>query len=73
MEVIIKKDGDGFLAEIEWQENIFAYWETEYSAKKELLWVVDMMMDYHLEEVEKERKIKNSILNFKIPNYALQV
>jgi hypothetical protein len=30
-----------------------------------------MMMDFHLEQVEKERKIKNSILNFKIPNYAL--
>jgi hypothetical protein len=30
-------------------------------------------MDYHLEQVEKERKIKNSILNFKIPNYALQI
>jgi hypothetical protein len=32
-----------------------------------------MMMDYHLELVENERKIKNSILNFNFSNYALQV
>ena len=71
MRVIIKKDWEWFLAEIEWQENIFAYWYSEKEAKNELLWVVEMMMDFHLEQVEKERKIKNSILNFKIPNYAL--
>jgi hypothetical protein len=32
-----------------------------------------MMMDYHLELVEKERKIKNNILKFNFSDYALQV
>ncbi len=71
MKIIIKKDWEWFLAEVEWQENIYAYWYSEQEAKNELLWVVEMMMDYHLEQVEKERKIKNSISNFKIPSYAL--
>ena len=73
MKIKIRKDWDGFLAEVEWQDNIFAYWETEEEAKKELLWVVEMMMDYHLELVEKERKIRNNILNFNFSNCALQV
>jgi len=73
MKIVIKKDWEWFLAEVEWQENIFAYWNTKEEAKNELLIVVEMMMDYHLELLEKERKIKNSILNFNISNYALQV
>jgi len=73
MWITIKKDWDWFLAEVEGQDNIFAYGETEEEARKELLWVVEMMMDYHLELVENERKIKNSILNFNFSNYALQV
>jgi len=72
-EVVIKKDWEWFLAEISWYENIFAYWATEQEAQKELLWVVEMMMDFHLEQIENERKIKNNILNIKKQNYALQV
>ncbi|MDQ7009972.1 MAG: hypothetical protein Q9M94_06805 [Candidatus Gracilibacteria bacterium] len=73
MKIIIKKDGEGFLAEVEKQENIFAYGNTKEEAKNELLGVVEMMMDYHLELIEKERQIKKSILNFNFSNYALQV
>jgi len=73
-EIKITKDWEWFLAEVIWYDNIFAYWDTEEQAKKELLWVIEMMMDYHLEQVENERKIRNKILNFNnTNNYALQV
>ena len=63
MKVIIKKDWEGFLAEVEWHDNVYAYWETESDAKNELLKVIEMMMDFHLEQVENDRKIKNHLLN----------
>ena len=44
--IIIKKDWKWYLAEIEWFENIFAYWNTKKEAKNELLWVVEMMKDF---------------------------
>lgn len=56
--IIIKKDWEWFLAEVKWQENIFAFWYTEDEAKSELLNVIEMMMGYHLELVEKDRKLK---------------
>ena len=73
MRIVIKKDWHWYLAEVKWFENLYAYWNTKDLAKKELLWVVEMTMDYHLELVEKERKIKNSMLNNNNNNYALQV
>ncbi len=63
MKVVIKKDGDGFLAEVEWHDNVYAYGATESEAKSELLKVIEMMMDFHLEQVENDRKIKNHLLN----------
>jgi len=72
-EIVVKKDWDWFLAEVVWYENLYAYWDTEFLAKKELLWVVEMMMDYHLEQVDKERRIKNNILKVNNRNYALQI
>jgi hypothetical protein len=53
----IKKDGDGFLAEIIGQNNLFAYGETEEEAKQELIYVVDMMIDFHQETLSKEKNI----------------
>ena len=73
MWITIKKDWDWFLAEVEWHENFFAYWKTREEAKKELLWVAEMMMDFHLEQVEVERQIKNNILNYNTSENALQV
>ncbi len=73
MKIIIKKDWEWYLAEVKWFDNLYAYWETKESAEKELLWVVEMTMDYHLELAEKEKNIKNFILNNKNPEYALQV
>lgn len=44
----IKKDWEWYLAEVNWYDNVFAYWNSPEEAKKELLWVLEMMMDYHL-------------------------
>jgi len=62
MYTIIKKDGVGFLAEVKGMKNLFAYGETKEEAKKELFSVIEMMMDYHLEQLEVERKLKNQLL-----------
>jgi len=62
MELKIKKDWEWFLAEVDWNDNIFAYWETKEEAKKEFLWVLDMMIDFHSELVESEKKLKNSLV-----------
>ena len=43
----ISKDWDWYLAEIKWVKNIYAYWNTKEEAMKELLWVLEMMMDYY--------------------------
>ena len=72
MKIIIKKDWEWFLAEVEGQDNIFAYWNTKESAKKELLWVVEMMMDYHLEQVNDERIIRNELIHA-VEEYAVQI
>jgi len=48
MKIIIKKDWEWYLAEVKWHENLYAFWKTEELAKKELLWVVEMTMDYSL-------------------------
>jgi len=64
--IIIKKDWEWFLAEVEWNDNIYAYWESEQDAKKELLWVVEMMTDYYLERVKSNNQIKNNILSHAI-------
>jgi len=63
MWVIVKKDWSWYLAEIEWNESIYAYWDTEIIAKKELLWVLEMMIDYHSELVESEKTLKATILS----------
>ncbi len=64
--IIISKDWNWYLAEIKWVKNIYAYWNTKEEAMKELLWVLEMMMDYHLELVEKNRKLKNKVLSYAI-------
>jgi len=63
MKVQIQKDSHGYLAKVTGYENIFAHGTTEKEAKKELLNVLEMMMDFHLEQVEQDRKIRNAILS----------
>lgn len=62
MKYIVKKDWNWFLAEVSWNDSLYAYWDTEKEAISELLNVIDMTMDYHLELVEQERSIKNLII-----------
>jgi len=61
MKINIKKDGEGYLASVSGQPNLFAFGFSEQEAFVELQNVVEMMMDYHLEQVEVERKIRNQL------------
>ena len=70
MKVIIKKDWEWFLAEVEWKQNIFAYWDSKEEALKELNNVVDMLLDYYNEEVTTQKTIKNLL---KQKNYSYAV
>jgi hypothetical protein len=71
MEFKIKKDWEWYLAEVEWNDSIFAYWKTEEEAKTEFVGVLDMMIDYHSELVTNEKALRNLVLNNKDFNYAL--
>ena len=71
MDFKIRKDWEWYLAEIVWNDSLFAYWKTEYEAKKELIGVLDMMIDYHSELVENEKVTRDFILADKELNYAL--
>ena len=70
--VRVSRDGEGYLASVEWTKNLFAYGHTEEEAKRELVHVIDMMIDYNLDEIEKERWAKNRILqSVNMEKYAL--
>ena len=70
MHIIVKKDWEWFIAEVEWKSNIFAFWYSEEEAIKELTNVVDMMLDYYNQEVSTQKVIKN-LLNKKNYSYAV--
>ncbi|MBE8189913.1 MAG: hypothetical protein HAW58_03415 [Candidatus Thioglobus sp.] len=72
MKTIIKKDGDGFLAKIEGHQNLFAFAYSEKEAILELKNVVEMVMDYHLEQANDERIIRNELAST-VEKYAVQV
>ncbi|WP_133513161.1 hypothetical protein [Candidatus Thiosymbion oneisti] len=70
--VVIEKDGDGYLARVEGHQNLFAFAYTEKEAVIELKNVVEMVMDYHLEQANDERIIRNELATT-VEKYALQV
>jgi len=70
--VVIEKDGDGYLARVEGHQNLFAFAYTEKKAVIELKNVVEMVMDYHLEQANDERIIRNELATT-VEKYALQV
>ena len=72
MEIIIEKDGEGYLAKVEGHENLFAFGYSEKEAVLELKNVVEMIMDYHLEQLNEERIIKNQLIST-VEKYAVQV
>ena len=53
MKINVVKDGDGYLAKVEGHENLFAFAYSEKDALIELKNVVEMIMDYHLEQARR--------------------
>jgi predicted RNase H-like HicB family nuclease len=72
MQTIIEKDGEGYLAKVKGHPNLFAFAYSEADAITELKNVVEMVMDYHLEQVNSERIIKNELTSMQ-DKYAVQV
>ena len=70
--IVIEKDGEGYLASVENHQNLFAFAYSEKEAVTALKNVVEMMMDYHLEQVNDERIIKNE-LAATVEKYAAQI
>jgi len=70
MKIIVRKDGEWYIAEVQWKENVYAFWYTEEEAVKELNNVVDMMLDYYNKEVSVQESIKNLLKNKKY-SYAV--
>jgi len=58
MDIIIKKDGEWYIAEIKWRKALYAFWYSKEEAINELKNVVDMMVDYYSEEISFQKKIK---------------
>ena len=70
MKIIVRKDWEWYIAEVQWKENVYAFWYTEEEAVKELNNVVDMMLDYYNKEVTVQESIKDLIKNKKY-SYAV--
>lgn len=66
MNICITKDGNGFTAYVEGVQNLFAHGSTEQEAKQELVYVIEMMMDIHIEALGKEREAKEKLLKNEI-------
>ncbi len=58
MKITVLKDGEGYLAEVKGHAHLFAWSPTRAGARAELKNVAEMMLDYHLEQIEVERKVK---------------
>jgi predicted RNase H-like HicB family nuclease len=68
--VVIEKDGDGYFARVEGHQNLFAFAYTEKDAVIELKNVVEMIMDYHLEQANDGRIIRSELATT-VKKYAL--
>ncbi|MCK9467174.1 MAG: hypothetical protein M0P94_02500 [Candidatus Absconditabacterales bacterium] len=63
MEIIIRKDGEGYIAEVKSKPNIYAFGYSKEEALSELKNVVDMMVDYHSQEISFQKKVKKFLIN----------
>ncbi|NOQ64088.1 MAG: hypothetical protein GQ582_06210 [Methyloprofundus sp.] len=72
MKATIEKDGEGYLAKITGHPHLFAFAYSEAEAIAELKNVVEMIMDFHLEQVNNERLIRNELDSMQA-KYAVQV
>ena len=68
--IVIEKDGEGYLARVEGHDNLFAFAYSEHEAILELKNVVEMILDFHMEQVNDERLIRNEIVSV-IDSYAV--
>ena len=62
MKIIVKEDGEGFLARVRGSDNLFAYGLTREEPLDELSGVIEMTMDYHLEQIDIERRARQELL-----------
>lgn len=72
--IVIEKDGEGYMARVADQQNlfVFAFACSEEEAATELKHVVDMLLDYHLEQVNNEQIISNK-LAVRVEKQAAQI
>lgn len=70
MNISVKKDGEGYLAEVIGKENCYAFGYTEQEALAELQKVIEMFQDYYQEEL-KQQKVISQLLFLKQQEYAL--
>lgn len=70
MKMTIEKDGDGYLAKVEGHQSFFAFAYSEKEAIIELKNVVEMIMDFHIEQINNERLIRNEISST-VAKYAI--
>ncbi len=61
MQTTIEKDGDGYLAKVKDQTYLFAFAYSEKETVQDLKNVLEMIMDYHLEQINAERLIRNEL------------
>jgi len=59
MKIVLKKDWNWYLAEVEGKKNIYAFWYSEEEALNELKKVIDMMTDYYEEELQNQKILKH--------------
>ena len=62
MKIVVKEDGEGYLARVRGSDNLYAYGVNREEALDELAIVIDMTMDYHLEQVDLERRARQELL-----------
>ncbi len=63
MEIIIRKDGEWYIAEVKSKPNVYAFWYSKEEALSELKNVVDMMVDFYSQEMSFQKKIKKFLIN----------
>jgi hypothetical protein len=63
MNIVIRKDGEWYIAEIKWKKALYAFWYSEEEAVNELKNVVDMMVDYYSEEISLQKKIQKYLVS----------
>jgi len=65
LKVMVKKDGEGFLAEVVGKSHLYAFAYTEKDAIDELKGVIDMMVDHYSQELVMQKKLQKDLLDKK--------